>query len=389
VRLKPPKPKEQTFFARFFSKKRLFLQAFLMSTEIIISHVARAFGGHTVLDNVTLTVQPGELLALLGPSGSGKTTLLRLIAGLDQPDRGSIIIGDAEATSATPKERGVGFVFQHYALFRHMTVFENIAFALRIRKAPKPEVKARVEELLSLIQLETLASRYPAQLSGGQRQRVALARALASQPRVLLLDEPFGALDAVVRRDLRRWLRELHEKQKITTIFVTHDQEEAFDLADRVVIMNAGKICQEGTPIEIYQSPANVFVHEFLGESNHLICRVDGGIVQADAGFSLGEADIADGPAEAYIRPHHVLPLKNARGSWTVSRITATGAQARVSVARDGVTLDAAMTADALLESGLVTGTTVEVIFTGGTVFGQAGPVKLAVLRPALAQIRK
>jgi sulfate transport system ATP-binding protein len=362
-----------------------------MSTEITISHVARSFGGHTVLDNVTLTVQPGELLALLGPSGSGKTTLLRLIAGLDQPDRGNIIIGDFDATARKPKERGVGFVFQHYALFRHMTVFENIAFALRIRKTPKAEVKMRVEELLSLIQLETLAGRYPAQLSGGQRQRVALARALASQPRVLLLDEPFGALDAVVRRDLRRWLRQLHEVQKITTIFVTHDQEEAFDLADRVVIMNAGKICQEGTPIDIYQSPANVFVHEFLGESNQLPCHINGHAVQADAGFALGEANAPDGPARAFIRPHHVLPLLNQRGAWGISRIAATGAQARVSVTRNGTTLEAAMTADALLESGLGADMAVDVIFTGGTIFRPdgSGPVRLGALKPALAQLRK
>jgi sulfate transport system ATP-binding protein len=361
-----------------------------MSTEITISHVARAFGGHHVLDNVTLTVHPGELLALLGPSGSGKTTLLRLIAGLDQPDRGSIIIGQDDATKRAPKERGVGFVFQHYALFRHMTVFENIAFALRIRKTAKADVKARVEELLKLIQLESLAGRYPAQLSGGQRQRVALARALASAPRVLLLDEPFGALDAVVRRDLRRWLRDLHEVQKITTIFVTHDQEEAFDLADRVVIMNGGKICQEGTPIDIYQNPANVFVHEFLGESNQIKCTIASGAVQALAGFALGAASAPDGAATAFIRPHHVVPLQNPRGAWVISRIGATGAQARVSVTRNEVTLDAAMTADALLESGLATNMAVEVIFSGGTIFMEdgSGPIRLGALRPALAQLR-
>ena len=235
-----------------------------------------------------------------------------------------------------------------------------------------------------------MASRYPAQLSGGQRQRVALARALASQPRVLLLDEPFGALDAVVRRDLRRWLRQLHEVQKITTIFVTHDQEEAFDLADRVVIMNAGKICQAGTPIEIYQSPANVFVHEFLGESNQIPCHVLEGVVHANAGFTLGEAGMSDGPANGFIRPHHVVPLASARGAWRISRIAATGAQARISVTRGTTTLEAAMTADALLESGLGVDMPVEVIFTGGTIFTPAGngPVKLGALKPALAQLR-
>jgi sulfate/thiosulfate transport system ATP-binding protein len=361
-----------------------------MSTEIVISHVARAFGGHAVLDDVTLTVKPGELLALLGPSGSGKTTLLRLIAGLDQPDRGNILIGDLNATSRKPKERGVGFVFQHYALFRHMTVFENIAFALRIRKASKADVKARVEELLNLIQLETLAGRYPAQLSGCQRQRVALARALASQPRVLLLDEPFGALDAVVRRDLRRWLRQLHEVQKITTIFVTHDQEEAFDLADRVVIMNSGKICQEGAPIDIYQSPANIFVHEFLGESNRVDCHISSRAVQSDDGFPLGEAAAPDGPAQAFIRPHHVVALPNPRGAWTVSRIAATGAHARISVTRNATTLDASITADDLLDSGLVAGLKVDVFFTGGTIFTAdgAGPIKLGALKPAIVQFK-
>jgi sulfate transport system ATP-binding protein len=350
-----------------------------MSTEITISHVSRGFNGHIVLDDVNLTVREGELLALLGPSGSGKTTLLRLIAGLDQPDSGSIAIGQDDATSRHPKERGVGFVFQHYALFRHMTVFENIAFPLRIRKARKAEIKAKVEELLKLIQLETLAGRYPAQLSGGQRQRVALARALASQPRVLLLDEPFGALDAVVRRDLRRWLRHLHEEMHITTLFVTHDQEEAFDLADRVVIMKDGKICQEGTPIDIYRGPANPFVHEFLGESNHLPAHVAGGVVLADAGFPLGSAALPDGPVQAYIRPHHVVPVPAAQGAWSIVRIAATGAQARISLTRGGTTLEAAMTADELLEAGLHAGGAVEVMFTGGTIFGPdgAGPVRL------------
>jgi sulfate transport system ATP-binding protein len=264
-----------------------------------------------------------------------------------------------------------------------MTVFENIAFSLRIRKIPKADVRLRVEELLKLIQLESLAGRYPAQLSGGQRQRVALARALASQPRVLLLDEPFGALDAVVRRDLRRWLRELHQVQKITTIFVTHDQEEAFDLADRVVIMHAGKICQEGTPIEIYQNPANVFVHEFLGESNQLVCRVHNRMVEAEDGFSLGAANAPDGPARAFIRPHHVVAVPNQRGAWKITRIAATGAHARVSLTRGGSTLEAAMTADALLDSELAAGQMADVSFTGGTLFGAdgTGPVKLGVLQ--------
>ena len=361
-----------------------------MSTEITIANVSRGFNGHTVLDNVNLTVREGELLALLGPSGSGKTTLLRLIAGLDQPDAGSIAIGGIEATQAHPASRGVGFVFQHYALFRHMNVFENIAFPLRIRKTPKAEVNVRVTELLKLIQLETLAGRYPAQLSGGQRQRVALARALASQPRVLLLDEPFGALDAVVRRDLRRWLRQLHEEMHITTIFVTHDQEEAFDLADRIVIMNGGKICQQGAPIDIYQHPADVFVHEFLGESNHITGHAASGIVFADAGFPVAEAaDAPDGPVNIYVRPHHVLlrPRSNGNTGWTINRISATGAHARISVSNGATTLEASMTVDALIASGLTDHMLVDVIFAGGTVFSQQAnqPLKLQALKPRLA----
>jgi sulfate transport system ATP-binding protein len=344
-----------------------------MSTEIDVTGIVRRFGPHTVLNDVDLAVRPGELLALLGPSGSGKTTLLRLIAGLDQPDSGTINIDRTDALRAKPKERGVGFVFQHYALFRHMTVFENIAFALRIRKAAKAEVNARVEELLKLIQLESLAGRYPAQLSGGQRQRVALARALASQPRVLLLDEPFGALDAVVRRDLRRWLRQLHEEMNITTIFVTHDQEEAFDLADRVVIMNAGKIVQVGTPIDIYQTPANAFVHEFLGESNVLPAVIRNETVSAEAGFALGGAAAPDGEVTAYIRPHHVVLIASPGGAWRVERIAATGSHARVTVSRNGLTIEAAMTADALLESRLAPEGNARANFTGGTLFGKNG----------------
>jgi sulfate transport system ATP-binding protein len=360
-----------------------------MSTEIVIKDITRQFGPHVVLKNVNLAVQPGELLALLGPSGSGKTTLLRLIAGLDTPDGGSITFDRTDALGRKPKERGVGFVFQHYALFRHMTVFENIAFSLRIRRAPKAEVNARVTELLKLIQLESLAGRYPAQLSGGQRQRVALARALASQPRVLLLDEPFGALDAVVRRDLRRWLRQLHEEMNITTLFVTHDQEEAFDLADRVVIMNAGTICQEGAPIEIYQTPANIFVHEFLGESNKLPVTVRDGVAYDDAGAAIGAAARPDGAATAYIRPHHIAITASPHGAWRIARIAATGAHARISLVRSATTLEAAMTADTLLESGLAADMAANIHFTGGMLFSNDGasPVKLTTPKPALAPI--
>jgi sulfate/thiosulfate transport system ATP-binding protein len=355
-----------------------------MTTEIAMSHVTRSFGSHKVLDDVSLTVHPGELLALLGPSGSGKTTLLRLIAGLDRPDQGKITIGKIDAATRKPKERGVGFVFQHYALFRHMTVFENIAFPLRVRKV-QAGLKARVEELLKLIQLEALAARYPSQLSGGQRQRVALARALASQPRLLLLDEPFGALDAVVRRDLRRWLRHLHEQMNITTIFVTHDQEEAFDLADRVVIMHEGKIAQEGTPLDIYRAPENMFVHEFLGESNRIPCRVTGKWVYADAGYPLGEADLGDGPAITLIRPHQIIVRPAKAGAWAVSRITMMGAQARLSLtSQKDATLEASLTADRLLKEGLETGASVQVGFTGGMVSLVSEPTNLVPLWTAL-----
>jgi sulfate transport system ATP-binding protein len=339
-----------------------------MSTEIIVSHVSRSFNGHVVLNDVTLIVQPGELLALLGPSGSGKTTLLRQIAGLDAPDAGSISIGGNSALGHAG-ERGVGFVFQHYALFRHMSVFDNIAFPLKIRKIPKPARKQKVDELLKLIQLETLSGRFPAQLSGGQRQRVALARALASQPRVLLLDEPFGALDAVVRRDLRRWLRQLHDEMHITTIFVTHDQEEAFDLADRVVIMRDGKICQQGAPLDIYQSPANPFIHEFLGQSNQLTVTIQGGTVRDEAGTELGQAEAPDGPATAYIRPHHIIPRPTPDGPWSIARLASTGAQARVTLVGDGLTLEASMTSETLLESGLTASAKAAVHFAGGILF--------------------
>jgi len=352
-----------------------------LSTEIEVQDISKRFGPHLVLNDVSLSVRPGELLALLGPSGSGKTTLLRLIAGLDTPDAGRITFDRDDALNTRPKERGVGFVFQHYALFRHMTVFENIAFSLRIKRTPKPQVTARVQDLLKLIQLETLAGRYPAQLSGGQRQRVALARALASQPRVLLLDEPFGALDAVVRRDLRRWLRQLHEEMNITTLFVTHDQEEAFDLADRVVIMNAGKICQQGTPIEIYQTPANAFVHEFLGESNRLAVQIRDDQVLAAQGFAIGTASAADGPAFAYIRPHHVSPLPNPAGPWRISRISATGAQARITLNLGSLSVECAMTADALLEARLAPEMNADVLFTGGMIFDAEGD-NPARLRP-------
>jgi len=245
--------------------------------------VGKNFGSATVLQNVSLEVRSGELLALLGPSGSGKTTLLRIIAGLEYPDSGRVVFGDRDATSLPVQQREVGFVFQHYALFKHMTVADNIAYGLRARprrsRPPKQEIARRVETLLDLVRLSGLAGRYPAQLSGGQRQRVALARALAVEPRVLLLDEPFGALDAQVRKDLRRWLRDIHDRTGQTTIFVTHDQEEALELADRVAVLSGGRLEQIGTPEDVQDEPATATVMEFLGDTITVAAEVQDGRV--------------------------------------------------------------------------------------------------------------
>jgi sulfate/thiosulfate transport system ATP-binding protein len=237
---------------------------------ISIRRVTKRFGSFVALDNVSLAIPSGSLTALLGPSGSGKSTLLRVVAGLEQPDAGDVLISGEEATSLPPQKRGVGMVFQHYAAFKHLTVRKNVAFGLEIRKRPKAEVKKRVDELLRLVQIEGLADRYPSQLSGGQRQRMALARALAVEPKVLLLDEPFGALDARVRKELRTWLRRLHDEVHVTTVLVTHDQEEAMDVADRVVVMNHGQIEQSGQPRDLYEHPANEFVMSFVGPVNRL-----------------------------------------------------------------------------------------------------------------------
>jgi sulfate/thiosulfate transport system ATP-binding protein len=237
---------------------------------IEVRNVTKRFGAFTALHDVSVDVQDGALMALLGPSGSGKSTLLRVIAGLEEPDAGSVSIGGQDLTDAPARTRGVGFVFQHYAPFKHMTVHENVAFGLTVRKAPKREIEARVKELLSLVRLDGLAARYPSQLSGGQLQRMALARALAPEPNVLLLDEPFGALDVQVRAELREWLRRLHEEIHVTTIFVTHDQEEAMDVAAQIVVMNGGRIEQTGTPRELYEHPANEFVMSFVGPVNRL-----------------------------------------------------------------------------------------------------------------------
>ena len=315
-----------------------------MSVEVI--NVTKKFGDFTALDQVSLKVESGELVALLGPSGSGKTTLLRTIAGLEFPDPGDskVLFYGEDVTTVPASERNAGFAFQHYALFRHLSVFENIAFGLRVRpretRPPEAEIRARVEKLLQLIQLEPQARRFPSQLSGGQRQRVALARALAVEPKVLLLDEPFGALDAKVRKELRRWLRQLHDEIHITTLFVTHDQEEALEVADRVAILRAGRVEQIGTPEEIYDHPASPFVYDFLGNVNLFSGRVkDGAVVISGTEFAAPEtAGETDTDAIAFVRPHDVRITREATGQKTfpavIIRCNAAGPVANLELER-------------------------------------------------------
>jgi sulfate/thiosulfate transport system ATP-binding protein len=279
--------------------------------SIEVRNLNKRFGQTVVCDNLNLDIPAGELVALLGPSGSGKTTLLRIIAGLEVPDSGTVLFHGADATNTDVRERQVGFVFQHYALFAHMTIFENVAFGLRVRpKATRPsekEITSKVTELLKLVQLDWIADRYPHQLSGGQRQRIALARALAVEPKVLLLDEPFGALDAKVRKELRRWLRRLHDEVHVTSVFVTHDQEEAMEVADRIVVMNEGRIEQQGTPDLVYDNPATPFVLQFLGDVNLFHGRFGHG-----PGAKDGEV--------SYVRPHELQIVEAAEeGSLAVT----------------------------------------------------------------------
>ena len=273
--------------------------------------IVKTFGTFKALGGIDLDIARGEFVALLGPSGSGKTTLLRILAGLDAQDEGHVLFNDEDMSGRKLRDRRVGFVFQHYALFKHMTVAENIGFGLKVRpRDQRPsgaEIKARVDELLHLVQLERLGDRYPSQLSGGQRQRVALARALAIEPSVLLLDEPFGALDAKVRKELRRWLRRLHESMQLTSIFVTHDQEEALELADKVVIMNNGLIEQVGSPEAVYHKPETAFVYEFLGGANRIPCEVRNGIASVAGTAIPSEGTVRDGSGIAYVRPDEVI----------------------------------------------------------------------------------
>jgi sulfate transport system ATP-binding protein len=300
-----------------------------MTKPIVVEELTKRFGDFAAVSDVTFTAPEGAVTALLGPSGSGKSTVLRMIAGLEEPTSGRIWMGDEELTAVSVQERRVGFVFQHYALFRHMTVAENVAFGLDVRKESKKDTRARVDELLELVQLAHYRERYPDQLSGGQRQRVALARALAPRPQVLLLDEPFGALDARVRQDLRRWLDELHRELGVTSLLVTHDQEEALELANRIVVMHEGRIEQVGTPDEIYDSPATSFVAGFVGSANVLHGWVTDGHVHLGAMRVPGAGHLEEGSAAtAYVRPHDIrLTDPNATNSVKaqVERVTSLG----------------------------------------------------------------
>ena len=340
-----------------------------------IDRVTKRFGNFPAVQSVSLIVEPGEFLALLGPSGSGKTTLLRIIAGLELPDRGTLEIDGTDVLGHDARRRRIGFVFQHYALFRHMTIAENIAFGLRVRprdlRPARAEITRRVHELLSLVQLEGYADRMPSQLSGGQRQRVALARALAIEPRVLLLDEPFGALDAKVRSELRRWLRRLHEAMNITSVFVTHDQEEALELADRVVVMNRGKVEQVGSPTAVYDQPATPFVYEFLGRVNRFDCMVTGGVARF-AEIRLPVSGLGDGPAALYVRPHDIWLGPAGAPALAIARIdtiSALGPRARIELTMQGLELEVDVSRPRLADLGLGAGDHCSVIFATARIF--------------------
>ena len=295
---------------------------------IVVENVSKQFGSFQAVEQVNLEIQSGSLVALLGPSGSGKSTLLRLISGLETPDTGKIFLTGKDATDQSVQERNIGVVFQHYALFKHLTVRKNIAFGLEIRKAPKKKIQGKVEQLLELVQLSGLGDRYPSQLSGGQRQRVALARALAVEPNVLLLDEPFGALDAKVRKDLRAWLRRLHDEVHVTTVFVTHDQEEAMEVSDEIVVMNKGKVEQVGTPAQIYDHPASAFVMSFIGPVNVLPSSAK---IFQSSGFESAHP-------ETFLRPQDIIIENVANGTTVpaiVSRIIHLGWEIQVELTLD------------------------------------------------------
>jgi sulfate transport system ATP-binding protein len=335
--------------------------------SIQVEHIRKRYGSFTALDDVTLTIGDGELVALLGPSGSGKTTLLRIIAGLESPDDGSILLHGEESTQHSASKRGIGFVFQHYALFRHMTIFENVAFGLRVQsrqlKPSRRLIRERVQELLHLVQLDSYAQMYPDQLSGGQRQRVALARALAVKPKVLLLDEPFSALDAKVRKELRDWLRHIHDELQVTTVLVTHDQEEALEVADRVAILNQGRLEQIGTPQSIYDNPASPFVYSFLGNVNLFHGRL---LADLSSQGWVASTDESIHATIGFVRPHELevsrdLPQDNKAVAATVARIHAAGPQIRLelSIAGNGRPVTAELGRKQFEELGLEPGDSV------------------------------
>ncbi len=339
--------------------------------SIEVKNISKRFGNFVALNDVSLNFPSGELTALLGPSGCGKTTLLRVIAGLEQADHGQVILDGEDASVRHVRERQVGFVFQHYALFKHMSVFENIAFGLRVKprhlRPSEKDIHDKVMQLLSLVQLDWLADRYPSQLSGGQRQRIALARALAVEPRVLLLDEPFGALDAKVRKELRRWLRRLHDELHVTSIFVTHDQEEALEVADRIVLMNRGKVEQVGAPDDVYNHPASPFVYGFLGNVNLFHGRVHEGVLAA-GGTSLAAPEhpqAYEATGVGYVRPHELdVERYTANGEGIVAqlkRVHAIGPLAQLELERsdDGSLIEAVLPAERYAQLQITTGATV------------------------------
>ncbi|BAL24754.1 sulfate/molybdate ABC transporter ATP-binding protein [Azoarcus sp. KH32C] len=350
--------------------------------SIEIRNINKRFGNFVALDDISLDIPTGELVALLGPSGCGKTTLLRIIAGMETPDSGQVLFGGEEATHMHVRDRNVGFVFQHYALFRHMSVFENVAFGLRVRsRKERPsdeEIRERVMGLLKLVQLDWLANRYPSQLSGGQRQRIALARALAVEPKVLLLDEPFGALDTKVRKELRRWLRRLHDEMHISSVFVTHDQEEALEVADRVVVMNRGRIEQIGSPDEVYSTPASPFVYQFLGNVNVFHSRQHGCWAEVER-----EEEGAGSASIAFVRPHDIdLELSPLPGGMqaVVRHVHRIGPLVRVELEHEAEIIEVELTRERAANLELPAGRTVWIRPRQGKVFpaeavGQSAPV--------------
>ncbi|CAN5662299.1 sulfate ABC transporter ATP-binding protein [soil metagenome] len=353
--------------------------------SIEVRNITKRFGEFVALSDVSLSIPTGELVALLGPSGCGKTTLLRIIAGMESADSGQVFFAGSETTNVPARERGVGFVFQHYALFRHMTVFENVAFGLRVKpRRERPhndEIREKVMGLLKLVQLDWLADRYPAQLSGGQRQRIALARALAVEPKVLLLDEPFGALDTQVRKELRRWLRRLHDEMHIASVFVTHDQEEALEVADRVVVMNKGQIEQMGTPDEVYTSPATPFVYRFLGNVNVFHSRLRGPwaqVEQIDAANDAAASATGAAPAAnadegtAFVRPHQIEIMREQVADGIdarVQHVQAIGPLVRVELAHKSEIIEVELTRERHLQLQLKAGELVWLLPRQVTVF--------------------